>query len=540
MDEAKEYSEGIKTYTITAEEAQKKYGKTISYDRHKFFCKYCGEYVTFVRENKKKPYFRHRDENEDTRACNLRAEKNENVSLYEKLGPSLYLEEFKNDFFKLKVGFSGIREEFNEILEKYDPEIIIEKGNNEVKYSLKNFNKNEINFKNLEPKSKYSISYEAKEGLPNIIKKKFFNKWGAKIEGIIAEGSLFNKKGKYHRKIRANDEVSLFTDYYLVSKYPYELQQMDGIFLKKIGQLSIEERAVTPYIVYDIRFDKIKESDVRKIREILKVILVEKLEEISLVWPPAIENDNIISTIEDKRNLFIIKNKEERTKVFKHEGISAVSVPIEYFKNCFLFQIRAREKENQITINDEYGSIYLILNKYLKEINGYENYLECFDEKNNFLENGDYTKLPFNKKIRVKSASKTTIIQLKKNNEIISYKIDREDGVTVNDIEFGDKIYQIDGIEKKLLLSFIKNNLKDKEKYDYDLIYRKIHKENGEKVEVPIWIRNILYFIPCNTKLYNLIKKYTYSNRIPFKVILILKIFFNGDIKKLKEINYGK
>lgn len=523
MDEAKEYREGIGIHTITAEEAQIKYGRTISYEMHKFFCKYCGEDVTFVQKSKKKPYFMHMDENEETKACDLRVGKNDSISLYEKLGPPLYLTKIVENKFRLNIGFSGTRGEFNEILKDYNPELIVGKEEDKLNFSLKEFNEKEMNLKCLNiVSSRYSIHYEPKKDLPKMIQKRFSDKWGDKIEGIGEKGSLFHKKGEYHRKIRRNDQVSLFEDYLLVSCDIYDLNKISGVILEEIGELSINNS----YKVYNIRFEKMKDSDYRKIKEILKIILVEKLEEIFLIWPPAIENDNIISTIEDKRNIFLVKNKEERTKIYKHEGTLAISVPIENLKNCFLCEIKAREKDNQITINDEYGSIYLVLNKCLKKIEGYKSSVELFDEENNILESGDYTRLPLNKKIKVKGNRKITIVHLKKNKEIISYKITNKEEKIIDNIKFGDKIYQVDGIEKKLLLSFEKDISENKEEYNYDLIYRKIYKEKGNDRKVPIWIRNILYSIPSNTRLYNLIKKYIHRNKIPLKSEYILKMFF--------------
>ena len=217
MDKAFEVDIRGNEKIVEAEDIKKKISNTVSVKDKRFFCPQCGEYLSFVRKEKHKSFFRHTKLNEDTKKCELRVQGNEYSSLYEKHGLNLYIK--RNDqTYTLAIGFRRIKSKDLNFLSRHNISFDITDNNGIClsKYSLNEYNflENETTYKDINViSSKYHLKYSSP--IANNIMKKY---WGNEIEGINKSIGLFTYGELGGRCIRKNEEIVVNDYYYLISK----------------------------------------------------------------------------------------------------------------------------------------------------------------------------------------------------------------------------------------------------------------------------------------------------------------------------------
>lgn len=541
MDRAK-YKDAVgKHRTVTAEELEKQNIPTTSLNDKVFICIECGEYVTFVRRDKYRSYFTHGDKKEDKKECTLRVELKENCSIYEKAGLPLYLKESSPGNFELYMGFYDIGDALLKRAEKERWKVTIRglKGkritNNIYYINHNNFLTDSTTLKKIDFISKqYKLEYNSMDS-----EKILGPRWGYDIEGILDEGALFTYTTYGGQKIRINDEITTHTEYFYLCKDRYISDYFSEIEHEYCGELFSEVGFLkSMYHVYKIVFQP-KDSEefdnlYKFCRKYLKVSLLYKPSTLIPMWPPVIKRDNEISFLEQgNKALFVLETIEEDANVFIHGNTYNSSDELERKKigtHKYLITMPAVTSRRAINISTNYNSIYMFVNKYKDSIKTYSNIMNVRDKHGIPIDRGSYFRLPQDGQLQVIADSRCNILHFKRAQIHKTYTITDSNGVSIDDISFGDEIIAIYGVRNNFLVKYLKRKGQGIDVFDDELLYLTLYKLDGPFMAPPIWLKKLLMSLKGESKTASIIKHFLVSNKMPIAANKILKeIYINGE-----------
>ncbi|MCK4258282.1 MAG: hypothetical protein KAX49_04850 [Halanaerobiales bacterium] len=540
MNKAKEnYSTG-KQRTVKACELEKYYLETVPSNSKRFICPECGEYVAFVRRDKYKSYFRHCKINETTAFCEQRCNSTHDYSIYEKVGFPLYLKKGIGQKFDLYLGFYNINESQISIAQNSNFQVSILPYNEDVRMELPyrinsyNFSANSTTLKRINfISSRYKLKYSSKDA-----EKLFIKRWGSEVEGIINGRALFTYHSNGGRKIRINDEITTDTDYYYLCNDRHKLNRNLGLVYEKCGVINLEYTySILTYYVYRVQFKNFNEKQFKRLhdycRENLKVSLIYKPSELVAIWPPAIQKNNELNFFKREKNaLFILKSQEKNARTFIHTTNSVKEVKgTAIGDKMYLVNLPIVSENVAININEKYNSINFFLSHYKGIIKTVDSDIIVYDDQSNILNSGVHYKLPAKKSIKIVTSTKCRILHLKNNQVFKAYPIDEEAGIIIEKISYGDEILVMSGVSEYSLLKFIGENTQKQIVLDNDKLFFKLSRTKGSLISPPIWIRKLLNKIENRSKIYSLIRKYIFTNKIPVEACRILEEEYN----KMKE-----
>lgn len=531
MDRAKENYMVGKQRLVEAEEIENEYYQTISSKERRFICPSCGEYMAYVRRTRYKSYFRHGNKNDTTIECEKRSEVELNCSIYEKIGPQLYLKKISKDKYELCVGMYGVPAWILKKCQNNNYSITISDCINEeyVKYNINNtrFTENKISYMEiLFVSNKYKLDYSS-----DVVKKLLEKYWGTGVEGFLNNAMLFEFSGNIKKRIRVNDEITTDTDYYLVCDKYINIPVYILSDRTVLGVLNMKSNYCSKFMnVYRINFRNISESQFIKIhnycRDMFKVSLVYKPSKLELIWPPALECDNQISFLKHiKSSMFLMYSEEVESRVFVHymnECSIKKGNKVDNYKS--LFEINTRDQNLAININEKYNSINFIVSSYeekgIKDSKVQEYFI--YDSKNNEIQLGIIDKIPCGNKIIVKSISKCVILHLRDNLFYKQYDIKSEFGIVINNIQCGDEILALQGFVEVPLIE-IQKVVENKEKVDGEKLFEILSQNKlSRSVKSPVWLKELAVMYDEESRIYKLIRNYICSHTIPISSLKIL------------------
>lgn len=534
MDKAKEIYGNGKERVVSADNID---GRTISYKEKRFVCEYCGEYVTFVAPGKvRKKHFRHSNLSESSDLCELKSSLNESYSIYERKGLALYIKNKNNNIYEMFVGFSNIDKIKYDALINENLAVTI-KGNKSLidyclyKFNENNFYKNQLTLKKVDFFSdKYKIEYST-DRMKNILKKV----WGEEIEGIKECGSLFYYTKNGGKKIRINEDITNNEQYLYIGRNDLIFNRYNEIYSELIGNIAFKGNIVykvykiTLNIVFNERFKLLSEF----FRENFKVRLIYKRSNLIPIWPPVVRYDQEIKYIGNikKDSIYILEDNENKNCVYLHYNSSVEKIEGEKISNKkYILNIPIEKHQIPITIGEKYNPIVYINSGYVENIKEYENKLEIYDEKNSIVVDDKINILNLNTYLKVKSESKTEVIQLKNNNRYVIRNIKNNKEFIIDNIDFEDKILERRGMKLVKILECVKIREKKDNNTSLDEVYLKLKILKDQYVITPLWVKVKLPIFKENKELYKLIRSYVLSNKIPYKAINILQSVLNkGD-----------
>lgn len=516
-----------------AEDLEKIYMGTVPSNTKRFICTECGEYVSFVRRYKHKSYFRHCNRNETTKQCDLRSQALQSSSLYERVGLPLYIKKCNNNKFELYLGFYSLDETVMDIAQKDKFKVYINALNEDKNLTITHFI-NDINFsislttlKRIDYVSqKYKLKYSS-----NAAEKLLSIRWGNEIEGILSDGALFTYCETGGRKIRINDEITTDTDYFYLCKRRSILDRYGGIKYEYCGEISLRSSFISiVYYVYKINFSAHNDEQFNKLyffcRDNLKVSLMYKPSKLVPMWPPAIKKDNYISFLNyEKEALFLLNSDEVNTRVFIHRNNLINELKGEEIENnMYLMKVPITTKEIiAVNINEKYNSDFIFVTHYKDNIKTFNNFIDIKDIDDKVIDRGIHSKLPAKRIVKITAKSKCDVIHLKNNQIYQNHQIKDYKGTIINNIDYGDEIIAIDGIENILLLKYIKEYLHNEYNFNDELVYLSICKMGKPFMTPPIWLKKLLLLLSKNHRTYGLVRDFIVTNKMPVSANRILK-----------------
>lgn len=536
MDKAKEIYLLGKEKLVSAEEIKKKYLNTVPYKQKHFICSCCGEYVTYVRRTYYKSYFKHANENELTKLCELKSNFDAQFSIYERTGLPLYLKKTGDKIYELYVGFYSIEEG------KYN-RLINENGNISIKSYKENmdeycnFNLNENNFSNNNTilkkidfiSSKYRIYYST-ENIQRILK----NTWGNEIDGIQSSGALFSFSENGGKKIKVNEDVTTNTEYLYLGKSDKLFDFHKGIKSELIGSILFNMNyGVTTYNIYKIILSAYEENDFKNLSEFcrdkFKLSLIYKPAKIISMWPPTIiSNQGIKYVNNEKESLCILENDEGTGSLYLHYSSDVDVVEGEEIStNKYLVKIPIKNYKIPITINEKYNSIYTFNNGYIDNVKQHKNEVKLLDKNNKEITIQTKTKLPPKKIIKIEAISRCKVIRVKKNNIYLIHKITNEEEFYIDNIEFGDRILITDSLKETILLEYKRDERLINNNIDDEKVLLRLSKLEEPYIGCPVWIKKVLLIVRNRPKTYALVHNYIVCNRVPIKALKFLNQIWN-------------
>jgi hypothetical protein len=530
MDKAIEnYSVG-KHKTVTADELEKTNVSTIASISERFICPECGEYVTFVRRYKYKSYFKHGNSNEATKKCDLRIEGQQNFSIYERMGLSLYLKKCIDNKFEFYVGFYNLDETLMNIAENQELKVSINPVNGDKKLSTlyfvnnNNFSTSSTTFKKIDfISTRYILQYSSTNAEQLLNKR-----WGKDFEGVLSGGALFTYSDNGGRKIKINDEITTDTDYFYLCKDGNVLDRCDGIEYMCCGEISLKTSFMSVlYNVYKIKFRAFNNVQFYKLinfcRDHLKISLIYKPSTLIAMWPPSIQIDNQISYINKKEALFILGSEETNARVFVHrDNITDELKGEKIDNNKYLMKIPVITGGIALNINEKYNSVFAFLTHYKGNIKIYNNSIYMKDIDDNPIHRGNNSKLPDKKTIKITAETKCDILHIKNNQVHKSYTIINEKGRNIDNIAFDDEIVFINGIEQTTLLKYIKNHMRSDQIFNDELLYLSLCQLGNPIMPPPIWIKKLLVLLKSNSKTFKVVRSFLLTNKMPVNAHKIL------------------
>ncbi|MGN8791253.1 hypothetical protein [Acidaminococcus fermentans] len=270
---------------ITNAEAAKKYPHGARVDSGLFMCELCNHYVTLTQDSKlRKGHFVHSrgDEIKDCPDRNSNQDRNNNFSP-ENIGIPLKLVLKNNSFDHIEVGFSpAFSKNFNGTVEIRANEITLKK------YSAERFFSEIVTYLDIgkEFYPSYEIIFYSEDNKP-LLKDPAGMKNPRTVEGFIGDVVLFD--GKTGKKIPKDGNVTTNHPYYLL----VQQKQAQKVQSVEIHQLDFILQEGKEWRLYEILCTGYNESSARFFFD-CHARLSEKSVQMLPVWPPCIQNGNLL------------------------------------------------------------------------------------------------------------------------------------------------------------------------------------------------------------------------------------------------------
>lgn len=311
------------------------------YPRGRFICPECGEDV-YLSKSKYKNFFKHYKRTSQTPECERRVDSVPNESIYERMGLPLYLREESVGHYKMYMGFQALSEEDLERAERDHCEIWV---NGRVKYriSRERFSHTHSYLMPIDFApyvDYYTVSYFGSQENKSV----FERNWGGYAEAFMEGGALFKAEGRSGRKLHKGDSIATGTNYFWAIRSGKSLSGLRGIQYELCGKLSLTN---CTYNIFRVVFkSRISDGDFevlsRYLLKELKVHLLEKVANLTPIWPPVIrqgdrfvvsENIPVIYSAVESGNAFPVVfgyYKNNPVPLYLTSGNSPIiSLPIE-------------------------------------------------------------------------------------------------------------------------------------------------------------------------------------------------------------------
>lgn len=531
MDKAKELKLKNQEVIVDAKEIKNRYYKSVSSKEKRFICLCCGEYLSYVISDKKKPYFRHINENETTKKCQMRISYDSEQTVYQKAGLSLYLKESGNEFFELYIAFRKIDNKiFNSLLESKE-KIIIKYRNKSCEYILNNYNFSHeyTTLKKIDfIAEKYQILY------PNFDLKKFLIEvWGEEIEGFLGNESLFTFDDKGGKKVKINEEIKINTEYYYLGSNERIFKNYNNIKVvyKGILEVNNSEYYLSQYKIYKISFIPVNDDEFMKMRvlcrERFRVSLHYNKPNFIGLWPPTVIKNESYKVINFKNEAIGIIKSDKLEKLYCNDKHTVYEIRLkELLDDKYIIRIPIRNYEIPFILQEQYNSIFFVNGGYLDKIKQYENKIVIEDNNGMKIENGIKNKLPLKQCISITSKSKCKIIH-KSQNGLVIKKINNYSKIKLENVKFGDAIISFYSGKEEILLQYLKQH-KDSNKLLINQLHNKNKNDKSELVDFPIYIKNKLLKSNEYFEIYKIIKIYIFKGKIPIQILKLIEKHFNS------------
>ncbi|KIL07335.1 hypothetical protein SR42_14205 [Clostridium botulinum] len=535
MDKAKEIKINNQEVIVNATEIKNRFDKSISSKERKFICLCCGEYLSYVISDKKKPYFRHSNENETTKKCEMRIAYDSQQTIYQRIGLSLYLKKAGTEVFQLYIGFRKIDSSIFDLQVESKGKIIIKSVNKSImrscEYILNNYNFS-CEYTTLKRvdfiSKKYQITYTN-----SVLEKNLIKVWGEEIEGFLGNEGIFTFNENGGKKIKINEEIETNTEYYYIGLNELIFKRYDNIQVTYRGDLEVNnsDYYFFKYKVYKISFTPINEAEFIKVRILcrdrFRVSLYYNKTEFIDLWPPSIICTEGIKFITLKNQAIGIVETDKQEELYCNDKQNFYQIRLKkLLQNKYMVSIPIRNHEILFTLQEQYNSIFFINAGYLSKIKEYKNQIIIKNDNYQEIQKGIKNMLPLKQSINITSKSRCKILR-KNGNELEIKKVTQDNDLKLENIKYGDTITSLYSGKEEVLLQYIKE-----QKYSYELMYSKLYlkikNDKSERVDFPIYIKNKLLKSKEYSPMYRAVKIYMFENKIPIKTLKLVEKYFNN------------
>ncbi len=289
----------------------------------RFRCPECGEIVYFRSKGGNQPnHFYHKVKTDQTPECDKRVDGHANLSLYQRVGLSLYLTGVIDGNLKLNIGFPALGRQLlmQAETQKLTIKIVSDAGTKIVKrIDSSNFYEDRLTLVpvNFVPKNSknYNLEISGTTMLRPLLKH-----WADFADGFAVGGALFSFEDAGGKKVRRGDCISTQRTYYLVTKFgvpPY-----NEIKSKEIGKLSLKD---ITYKVFEIEIVVTLDNKSRFIyisdyfSRFFGVVLLEKQPELIPLWPPVVNQDAFIPVRNDSSVVCYVSSGNALPNVYQYK-----------------------------------------------------------------------------------------------------------------------------------------------------------------------------------------------------------------------------
>lgn len=495
-----------KATLVSVEELEKTKKYSISVKERMFVCPDCGEYVGFVYSINKSSYFMH-EKSDGTRKCEIyvkRISSNQTYTPYERAGLPLYLLKIGSNFC-INIGFYPVSRQALEAAaaKKLGLTILTDKGYRiATKYiNEESFSSYTTSFVQVDKEgSKYHLYFSDKKLPPEIAKK-----WAGDIQGIEFFRGAFFKYNEYGGiRVRKSEAIIVGTDYYLVCQFN-PTKFVDNMLCRKVGEIHLlkDNLIKITFDVYVVRFTEITERNLRFCLDYYNILLLNKTPELNPLWPPCNKREQT-HVYECKQNAkFLLKTSgQEERKVFVYPEKQAIIKVLD--KNKAIACIPVDEIERPVSIERaERIFAFTVVAKDREEMR-FNSEVIAEDDKSNSFSAGEYTKLPHNNRIRIKTRFKGTVYVF--HNDVLKYLRSIDGSVWLDDVKHGTVIKVFHGLDPVFELKF-RRLVKTRHKEEEEKLVKELMYRTGNDVSTPVSFKYILPRLISSPKLYEHVNK---------------------------------
>lgn len=349
----------IDRYNIGHEEevcADAYYGTYIPQRQTRFFCPECNEIVFWRSKGGTHPnQFYHKVKTERSPECDKRVDGRSDLSLYERVGLPLYLENVGGKY-QLSIGFPAVGEKALSRAASSNTKVTIYGSHRERSLFI-----NHINFlegsTTLVPISfipstgeNYKIKINSSSASWDIL-----HRWSDYADGFDIGGAIFSYGETGGKKVRRGDSVSPGCRYYVVSKR-FEPQYPE-ITTNIIGKIILND---SDYWVYSFVINVTVDDTIRYtaisnyIKRYFGIGLLATRPEIVPLWPPVTIQDDCVPTSLVNRIYCSIRSGNDTPNVFYYAGNNASSMMISKEHSTFLAEIPLVQSTATVSVDRKY------------------------------------------------------------------------------------------------------------------------------------------------------------------------------------------
>lgn len=441
------------TRTTAFNEAINHPGGTVSAESGLFMCELCGQNVIFTDGRTRDRYFRHSSAEQDKNCKDRTFSDSESYSFrVSDCELPLKLEVLSRKNFELQLGLPPVPEL---TLEKHrGRKIIISSPDNQSirrEYSFERILEDRITYLpagNI-PCEKYTVTIT-----PPDSRLSYF--WPENTGGIFSDGTLFD--GATGKKLPYDADVVAGHDYYLLTECPVH---------EKYVRLICETSAPRWY-VYDVcaNFD----GDAAKFFLNYHCRLTEKPADIIPVWPVYVKKPYLLYHCSDKVSFFL--------SGYANPAVYPAANIEKYGK---VFTVNCKERQQIIAA----GRVKVLRYIYLwKDALNYQSdipQVTVTDSSGEILQDGEHSKLPKNRIIRVKTPFDGYALKLKDGLTVERYEISAGKITEIDGIKAGFCVEIYQGLDLVWQAHYVRA---DSESYD-DELYHTLKMCRGDSVVIP-------------------------------------------------------
>lgn len=367
------------------------YGTYINNKHNRFFCPECGEPVFWRSRGGSKPdMFVHKKKTNYSPECEKRVDGQVSLSLYERVGLPLYIEEVSEGKYILKLSFPPLGNTLRNVGEAAYVTVSTKNHERKVKLDESNFFKD---YRTLIPvnfipsyEEKYSISVIGANNRLSIMQI-----WPDYADGFDVGGAIFDIDSNVGRKKRRGDNIEPNRDYLVVAKSFQPIYS--EINTKKVGIIKLNEQI---YNVYRVNANVSTDIPGRFVvidsffKRVFGVGLLEKVPTLMPLWPPMVDT-GVLSPIKDSNSIYCaIISANDEPNIYEYSGNTVFSHDyIEDNNGTFSIRISLGEDAKTLSVDRKYVGSEVVFQKQILPLSSYD-YEYFFYDKNEELISIDY------------------------------------------------------------------------------------------------------------------------------------------------------